>query len=347
MTAMDVVHHKVLLAEELETARYRSMLDTYIRDERDNADTPMFDIATHAWAPDTTGESEAIDMAGVLRMSKSFWVSPDMVEVAYAAAATMPPEPLLPQDLPAPQGFLWLAQPYRMLDIRRKALSMSAIMWTIRGGRVRIWHFTDRHDPDDSVNLQVRERFTQEEWDHLPELNLNHCFEITVGAELPQGLTWDIPVPPGAQVAITHQVVEGGHQYVWATDQELDINDPPRLVPSPLALFVLTVWRLMQQTLTTVVEEQIPRWGRRQLRRARMREDPVSIVLLRRRPSRSDEDRPVEWSHQWLVDGHWHRYWCGKRGEERYVRWVWVHAYVKGPEGAPLIIRDKVQAWVR
>lgn len=64
-----------------------------------------------------------------------------------------------------------------------------------------------------------------------------------------------------------------------------------------------------------------------------------NIVQLRRRASdcgaRLDCDEPVEWSHRWVVSGHWRNQYIPSSGEHRPI---WILPYVKGPEGKPLLV---------
>lgn len=58
-----------------------------------------------------------------------------------------------------------------------------------------------------------------------------------------------------------------------------------------------------------------------------------------------DEGGFVEWTHRWIVSGHWRNQACGEGYSERKL--VWVSPHVKGPENKPLVIRDTVGALVR
>lgn len=110
----------------------------------------------------------------------------------------------------------------------------------------------------------------------------------------------------------------------------------------------VALWRLMQQRLTSVTEEEAPRQIRRQLERRNRPTRRVTVVTLRHAPTPPGEERDVQWSHRWLVRGHWRKqpYKDPDTGET-FHRYIYIHGYVKGPEGAPLLIRDKVYALVR
>ena len=78
---------------------------------------------------------------------------------------------------------------------------------------------------------------------------------------------------------------------------------------------------------------------------------PSEVVVVRlRRRSVDDEaghdgaDEHVPWSHRWLVSGHWRNQWLPSRAAHRLQ---WISNHIKGPTNKPLIVKDRVTAWVR
>lgn len=70
----------------------------------------------------------------------------------------------------------------------------------------------------------------------------------------------------------------------------------------------------------------------------------IRVVTLRRHyvPSLEDKDsehEDVEWSHRWVVKGHWRKQYYPSRDEHELI---WIQPYVKGPQDKPLIIKDTV-----
>jgi hypothetical protein len=68
-----------------------------------------------------------------------------------------------------------------------------------------------------------------------------------------------------------------------------------------------------------------------------MQEPNVRIVELRRRqvlPAGPYEPRNIQWQHRWFVRAHWRQVQNPTTGA---FKPVFVHAYVKGPEGKPLL----------
>jgi hypothetical protein len=72
----------------------------------------------------------------------------------------------------------------------------------------------------------------------------------------------------------------------------------------------------------------------------------ITVITLRApqaRPKR-DEGEPIEWSHRWLVRGHWAKRW---HPAEQAHRLHYIAEYVKGPPEKPLIVTDRVFNIVR
>jgi hypothetical protein len=340
--AEDSIHAKTLLAEDMTSDRYTTLMQGFIDSEKEG------DIADHDYRFTGDGAAEVADMTRVLQASVNYYVAPAMVDLATQIASSMPDEPLLPNDVPTQQGWMWLGTPYRVIDIRRKALSMNAVLWTVRGHGVKIWHYTHKNDPNDSVNFTLRHRFTEREWAQVPWLNLNHVMYLPFDEILPRGISWDAALPIDAKVELTKSKDEYGNVtgYSIATDHYIDTHEAPRTVRSPLAEFILCTWRLCQQSLATVTTENPGRAFRHREKRANLPEKPVSVVTLRRINHAPVGESHVEWSHRWLVDGHWRNQPYKEEGEVVY-RQIYIHPYFKGPEDKPLLIRRKVRALVR
>lgn len=74
----------------------------------------------------------------------------------------------------------------------------------------------------------------------------------------------------------------------------------------------------------------------------------VDVVRARRTATepREDADAPKRtYVHQWIVDGHWRYQACGP-GRATHKR-IWIEPHYKGPEDAPLLVRERVNLWRR
>jgi hypothetical protein len=103
---------------------------------------------------------------------------------------------------------------------------------------------------------------------------------------------------------------------------------------------------LMQQTLAWVESQHPPRHMRRQASRMGLPAEPITVVKLRKLEHAPDPGAGelVAWTHRWLVSGHWRQQWYPSTMEHRPI---WISPHVKGPEDKPLVLKEKVTAWVR
>jgi hypothetical protein len=106
---------------------------------------------------------------------------------------------------------------------------------------------------------------------------------------------------------------------------------------------------LLNQRILSAEQRHVERHTRKRLERDGVTREPlVRVVELRRTQSRSEHHgaaEPVDWSHQWIVSGHWRQQWHPSL-DTHQARWIMPH--VKGPEDKPLKPpRAKVFAVVR
>jgi hypothetical protein len=115
-----------------------------------------------------------------------------------------------------------------------------------------------------------------------------------------------------------------------------------------LCRFIFSTFVMMEQRIAVTTRQEPDRAARK--RRRKWNQDALDnlvetvVVHLRRRESshhESDEEREkkdVEWTHRWMVDGHWRRIHQGTDNE----RAIWISPHIKGPEELPLVIKDRV-----
>lgn len=108
-----------------------------------------------------------------------------------------------------------------------------------------------------------------------------------------------------------------------------------------LAHMMWVFWHLCQQTLA-VTEDATSRPAARRWRKMAFPKR-VTVITLRRAKAEHEAEGPaggVEWSHRWIVRGHWRMQPYGPGRTQR--RPVFIHDHVKGPEDKPLIVSEKV-----
>jgi hypothetical protein len=343
---------KLLLFEDLQGIRSRMMMQSFIDTTSgvpgDDYDVPLpGDLAVPLrdrnprFRNGVTGEMIADDMRRWLQVGECYYVSPHMMDLAVAASATMPDENIYASDAPSTHGFMWMPQPMRFMDIRGRVLSCSAVLWAAMGDGCVLWWFSDKDDPIDMVNIDMKRRFTAEEIVAFPKLTLAAQASFRWGRPLPRTLTNATLIPNAAQADIHWD----GDNLIFRTTEFLPLD--VQVKRDPLMAMLLVIWRLMQQTLTSVQRERTDRGTWRHAKRVKFRDHEVTVIALRRRaPSSEHGETTVEWSHQWIVRGHWRKQPCKVEGEWTH-RVIWISPFLKGPEDAPLLIRDRVNALIR
>lgn len=238
----------------------------------------------------------------------TYFVTREMTELALVASKTMPPQNLHEDDWPSPSGFL-IYEP------------------GLTGGLPGVIT-VDGVPVNEKLVIGFAWAATSSER------------AATVGrkggvAVLPLGRVMD---SNGNKKVIT--LVDVNEPPYW------NIGEPPNYDRLQLAPLVLTTWTVMQQRLA--VKEAVPAQRAERRRCARLGL-PQNVVVVRvrqhERPDTDGEEAGVEWSHRWLVSGHWRNQPHGPKRARR--RQQWIPGYIKGPDDKPLIVKDRVTAWVR
>jgi hypothetical protein len=107
----------------------------------------------------------------------------------------------------------------------------------------------------------------------------------------------------------------------------------PLFVAQGIIKFPMAFWLLIQQTLVEVRSERPERHVRHRLEKAAsaLAGSSVKYVMLRRVKHKAGNtgEMKIDWSHRWLVDGHWRKQWHPK---PRVHRDKYILPYIKGPE---------------
>jgi hypothetical protein len=120
-----------------------------------------------------------------------------------------------------------------------------------------------------------------------------------------------------------------GIEWTFGTDGSTSDN-------APLLRLVHTTFRLMQEWRPARRDQRRPdRGSRRAAQRAGLHERDVLVVHLRRtRLLAEPSGGSANYSHRFLVSGHWRNQWCPSISAHRQT---WISPYVKGPADKPLL----------
>lgn len=108
--------------------------------------------------------------------------------------------------------------------------------------------------------------------------------------------------------------------------------------------FAMALWLLAtQEGLSERGEEHLDRSSKRRSERAKVPTGPVRILRLRSGHTGRSDGTPstVEWTHRWIVRGHWRNQAYGPGRQQR--RPVWIAPHIRGPEDKPLDTREGIR----
>ncbi|HEX4920829.1 MAG TPA: hypothetical protein VFV92_08825, partial [Candidatus Bathyarchaeia archaeon] len=117
------------------------------------------------------------------------------------------------------------------------------------------------------------------------------------------------------------------------------IEDSIRFVNQFVSM-IASMFLLAQESLGEVRRVVAPRASRKRAMRYEWENRTyISVITLRRKSMPSGkEPSQVEWSHRWMVTGHWRKQWYPSMGIHQ---WKYIAEYVKGPEDKPIVRRER------
>lgn len=263
-------------------------------------------LARRGTAATTAGELQRMEV-GALLLDDLFYVTEEMYELAKAAAKSLPPFTLEPEDVPSEFGFAYLAPgnyaPPGSLN------SISVVEWWPTGVGVRLNFYCETEQM--LATMAAQGQASPE------EIDKHRRSAGRLSPMLSEGI-----------IRFGHDPLEGADE----GDEEF-------------VRTIRAMWLLMQQPLARQTDVAPDRATRKRLARAGHEPAPVRLIELRR-PEGGDSSAGGgrEYHHQWIVRGHWRQHWHPKRQVHRPV---WIAPHVKGPEGAPLIGGEKVNVLKR
>lgn len=363
MTYLDAHYARLRLADDLASPTYRRYVEGFFKNKKRYLDGGAVDLSS--------GPEYLDAMIDVLEKAETFALSHNMYSLVQASATDMPAEPLLPEDLPSREGFLWLAEPITELDVRGRLLRHHAVLWGAVNTSVVVWWFADRGDNMDEVNQSLRRNDPLQTLRYrLGRFMLAEATQIRLDRALPVSpdttqlhMLRDYGVLPDdweTSYNINYETIidedgtkrlryvpvlrEGGdlteEQFALIEDAYHGIAGTERISDGLKQL--VCFWRLCQQTLSAREYEQPSRALRKQMIRRKLVPKAVTVIVLRRRKATGEGQNTVEWDHRWVRRGHWRQQWFGSHEAERYQRAIYINPTICGPEHLPLVIRPHV-----
>lgn len=310
----------------------------------DISDPAVWEVAINhpsALAVDADPARYAANRASTLRFCDTYWVDADMLTVVHGAYPGMKPQPLLDSDLPSSHGFVLFEKPIYLTRSdqivgggvpkprkgSKAAAAAAAVEPTVYRMNIRglIWRTGARSAPKLQPGVELF--YLSDKWDSKDSLFRDPVIRASQR------------VPRLVDAAIGF----------WAYGE-----DAPKLFMGKgtgddefFAQWLPAFWHIMQTPITAKGREIPDRPLRKSLKRMNLVDQLVTFITLRRSSKPRDPDAEattVDWSHRWLVKGHWRNQWYPSLKANRQV---WVHGYVKGPEDKPLLVREKIYQFTR
>lgn len=310
------------------------------------ADEVYRTVDREVWLMQGIDNSPTVRLTG-LKESANYWVASDMVDLVEAAHSTMPDDDVLLEEPPSRHGFLLLARP-----IRRECTDLRCTEDHDHQLIGVHWRPAHRVVPDSPAGFGKAMQLIREGHDAASVRDALTRAGIT-GEQHDDGfvITWLAPPDDSEFTRRYDPPVEEMFGAFWPSGRPLNIE--ATIAEGALteegaarARYLRATWTLMQQTLADTSEHHPPRGLRRRMQRAGQDEpSSVTVITLRRRAGHGErQGQPVDWSHRWVVSGHWRRQWHPSLQRHRPV---WIADHIKGPDDKPLVVKDKVYAWRR
>ncbi|WP_433388643.1 hypothetical protein [Micromonospora sp. KLBMP9576] len=236
---------------------------------------------------------------------------------------------------PSDAGVLFLPEPIYERGVHGQVTSIGAIAWAkfhnTSNGRTGWWitGWADRDDPLDPAATR-RRQLTE-----APELAARFGpYVLHSSAEIPIGTPIIAPGEPAEAVDQDWETAPDGR---FCIDESL-------LRMRAVAAVLDAFWRIQEQPLATVTRPPLDRPARRRALRANLRHD-TRVVMLRRTTPVTESTGEAKWHYRvrFVVRGHWRRL---TNADGQPYR-IWIHAHIKGPDGAPLLLGETVSVLAR
>lgn len=247
----------------------------------------------------------------------------DLVSVLLDAAEGMPDSPLLDSDAIDTSGLLWFAQPIAL----RSSMTDSDGEVTEVEARLAGLLWREQPDTDGRPGLSIR--------------------MVLLSSRDAVGV--DMPGRPGVAVADSSVTWPYGFtlEEAWDAYRAADPHASRSKALLMLWRFTATFWHLSRQRITTTEQVRPTKAVRSNASRAGIRipDDGITVIALRHAEGSSAGSSPgrthAGYRVRWAVRGHWRQQWYPSLGLNRPV---FIHPYLKGPDGAPF--KDSTTVWV-
>ncbi|ROO63002.1 hypothetical protein EDC02_5011 [Micromonospora sp. Llam0] len=292
-----------------------------------------------------TVHEDVIDAVG--RATKAAWahgdsfvLAPAMTAIVAAAAEALDltDDLLTAESAPCDSGVLFLPEPIYHRRPTGTVAAVGALTWTLattHSGQQSwlICAYSPLHDPDDPNAARTRRTLAA-----APHLRASLGPYLLNDFDL-------LPIARPVSAAPAPPVIDDADLNWQSTpDGRYVITDDGMRTQVATAI-LYAFWCIQAQPITVAATPPLDRPARRRAARACITHD-TRVVMLRRTSSVGEQgDGEAKWHYRvrFVVKGHWRRLHDKDGNPYR----IWIHAYIKGPDGAPLLHGEKVAVLAR
>ena len=267
-----------------------------------------------------------------LKMGEVFIARPNMCQLMDGIWSSMPEQSLLRSDLPAESGILFFDQP---ISLSNEHPPISGVTWCAASLRHNPnAKYPQVHELDkDSGNLELGSGMWLAFFVDTKSPGVVEHVVSRRGSTVSQAKSWLNSCPRILLYDIRmYRFGEAPCQYNETAFGMVSER-------SPMAARMQAFFALCKQELPAIERYDPTAKELKLMRRMDLRTRVISVIMLRRRSGQGHRDTEVEWSHRWLVRGHWRNQWYSS---EQTHRLIYINPHIKGPEDKPLVIHDKV-----
>lgn len=266
------------------------------------------------------------------------WMTTEMMDLVQTAMADFDPtEEVTVDDIFLPSGFMVLPHAFYSKDVNDKTLAWRILQWKLIDPLVVVVNDNEEgygytYDLSFEGKPEAGVRFMQMSWT-WDEDDWNAEYPELIEELRARGENWGI----AHATAIPLRFMNNKHEMSGEGDRRAD-----------WLLFWRVAQRLMSERIVTKEHRVAGRAARRDAKRFDMPPPLLRVIELRRpRQDRDGEEREQstrEYTHRWIVRGHWRSQWYPSQGRHKQK---YIGAYVKGPEDLDLIVKQRVWNWDR
>lgn len=350
MNPAEVLDYKADLMVRLEQPLLRTMWKGQVQEDLTK---PISDIREQMATDTIRGQAAATIefLREGLPRAEAFHVNKDMATVVQYAASQLEDTDRLDRTVqPTRAGMARFDGGLPFTDVRGQKMRISWIAWM----PVMAQYATPRHDAGEPFECTVLYMFN----DHRLEPDDIYDKLVVEAKARGRGALEGVEQIIGRWGFIGAETMYDGQRlgpaYIGPSERKaaevLAEGDTPSEYTNAIRL-VHAFWLLTGQTVAEKSEAAVDKPRRK---RADKRGIPPRVVVIRLRNTstqRAEGESLVEWSHRWVVRGHWAWYHCGPDhplAQEvepgKFMCRLWRAPFVKGPAGKPLVVSDKVYA---